>query len=117
MGRCSTCATYTDRVSRAVIPSLLCVVAGLAAGLLITVYLMDVQPPVMAWLLGAGAGMSGGAFIAALATNTPLAGNPRRRPIQIDHVDDEADAFPSSPSTNGHSGAHSANGTVRRPDL
>jgi hypothetical protein len=43
-------------------------------GLGVTVFVADVQPAFLAWLLGAGAGTMVGAFIAAVATNEPLVG-------------------------------------------
>ena len=43
----------------------------------------------LGWLFGAGAGISGGAFIAAIASNEPLAGSSatRREPL-FDEDDD-----------------------------
>ena len=47
---------------------------GLAAGALIGGVLSGTEPALLGWLFGAGAGLMGGAFIAALATNEALVG-------------------------------------------
>ena len=45
---------------------------GLVAGALIGGVLMSPEPALIGWLFGAGAGLMGGAFIAAIATNEAL---------------------------------------------
>ena len=47
---------------------------GLAAGALIGGPVAGADPALAGWILGAGAGLTGGAFVAALAANVPLAG-------------------------------------------
>ena len=57
------------------------IVGGLAAGALIGGVLLKPEPALIGWLFGAGAGLMGGAFLVALATNEPLAGRgPAPRP-------------------------------------
>ena len=52
---------------------------GLAAGALIGGPVAGADPALAGWILGAGAGLTGGAFVAALAGNVPLAGRGGRR--------------------------------------
>ncbi len=48
--------------------------AGLVVGVLLGVFVFDTDPAVMGWLFGLGLGLSGGAFVAALASGEMLAG-------------------------------------------
>ncbi len=50
------------------------ILGGLLAGALIGGVLVKPEPAIIGWLFGAGAGLMGGAFIVAIATNEPLAG-------------------------------------------
>ena len=50
------------------------IVGGLVAGALIGGVLLNPEPAIVGWIFGAGAGLMGGAFVAAIATNEPLAG-------------------------------------------
>jgi hypothetical protein len=47
---------------------------GLLLGLLIGGVLFDTSPAIGGWIFGAGSGLMGGAFIAALLTNQPIVG-------------------------------------------
>ena len=47
---------------------------GLLLGLLIGGVLFETSPAISGWIFGAGAGLMGGAFIAALANNEPIVG-------------------------------------------
>jgi hypothetical protein len=47
---------------------------GLALGVLIGGVVFETSPAIGGWIFGAGAGLMGGAFIAAIATNEPLVG-------------------------------------------
>lgn len=53
------------------------IIGGLALGLLIGGVLFDTSPAIAGWIFGAGAGLMGGAFIAAVATNESLVGGRR----------------------------------------
>ena len=53
------------------------VLGGLALGLLIGVFVLDARPPILGWLFGAGAGLTGGAFVAAITSEVPLLGGRR----------------------------------------
>lgn len=68
---------------RDMIGSYLLVFGGLTSGLYVGIFVVDVQPAVLGWLFGAGIGISGGAFIAAITSNEPLAGGSttRREPL------------------------------------
>ncbi len=55
-------------------PSYLLVVGGVIAGLLVGGVLTSPEPAVLGWLLGAGAGLTGGAFVAAIVAGVPLGG-------------------------------------------
>lgn len=48
-------------------------IAGAAAALL-----LDTEPRLLGWAFGIGAGLAGGAFLAAIFTGEPLAGGGRR---------------------------------------
>ena len=50
------------------------IVGGLVAGALIGGVLLRPDPAIVGWLFGAGAGLMGGAFIVAIATNEALVG-------------------------------------------
>lgn len=50
------------------------ILGGLAAGALIGGLVMRPEPALIGWLFGAGAGLMGGAFIVAIATNETLVG-------------------------------------------
>ncbi|MYE46061.1 MAG: hypothetical protein F4X25_04800 [Chloroflexi bacterium] len=56
------------------------IVGGLVAGALIGGVVMSPEPAIIGWLFGAGAGLMGGAFIVAIATNESLAGRGRGGP-------------------------------------
>ena len=47
---------------------------GLLLGVLIGAVILDTSPAIVGWIFGAGTGLMGGAFIAAVATNEPLVG-------------------------------------------
>jgi hypothetical protein len=64
---------------RSMLPTYLLVIGGFLGGLAIGVFVLDYHPAYLGWLFGGGAGLSVGAFIAALATNTPLVGSPNQR--------------------------------------
>lgn len=51
---------------------------GLLLGLLIGGVLFDTSPAIGGWIFGAGSGLMGGAFIAALLTNEPIVGGSSR---------------------------------------
>jgi hypothetical protein len=48
------------------------VVGGLLLGLLIGGVVFETSPAILGWIFGAGSGLMGGAFIAALVTNEPI---------------------------------------------
>ena len=50
------------------------VLGGLAAGTWIGGFVLDADPALLGWIFGAGSGLMGGAFLAALVSNVPLAG-------------------------------------------
>ena len=90
------------------LPVYLCIGLGLLAGAYVGGFVIDFEPRVVGLVFGAGAGLSVGAFVAALATNTPLAGRGTpRRPIVIEDFEDDEEAQPVeadayTPSRNGH---------------
>lgn len=68
------------------------VFGGLAVGLLVGILVIDYEPPVVGWIFGAGGGLALGAFMAAIASGTPLVGNPGagRRYPPLDDLEDES---------------------------
>jgi hypothetical protein len=68
-------------VRRELWPSYLLVMGGLLAGLLVGGVFTSPEPAILGWLLGAGTGLTAGAFIAAIAAGVALGGEARgRRP-------------------------------------
>ena len=59
---------------RELLPSYAIVVAGLLGGMLVGGVLTDAEPAALGWLLGAGVGLTAGAFVAAILAGVPLAG-------------------------------------------
>ena len=59
---------------RELIGSYLLVGGGFLGGLLIGIFVVDAEPAIIGWLFSAGAGITLGAFIAALSSNEPLIG-------------------------------------------
>jgi hypothetical protein len=60
-------------------PSYLLVGGGLLAGLLVGGVLTSPEPAILGWLLGAGTGLTAGAFVAAVVAGVPLGGSGRGR--------------------------------------
>lgn len=67
------------------------VFGGLIVGLLVGILVIDYEPAILGWIFGAGGGLALGAFFAAIASNTPLVGNPgsgqRYAPLDDDDED------------------------------
>lgn len=102
--------------------------AGLLIGAYIGFFVLDFEPAFVGWMFGIGGGLTTGAFIAALATNTPLVGRgdqrthrgvvvrpedyegvPRSLEEELeDYENEDGEDIPSPPSRNGHgtSGSH-----------
>ena len=59
---------------RELLPSYAIVVSGLLSGLLVGGVLTDAEPAALGWLMGAGVGLTAGAFVAAILAGVPLAG-------------------------------------------
>ncbi|MDA0366373.1 MAG: hypothetical protein O3B31_03380 [Chloroflexi bacterium] len=57
-------------------PHVLVVIGGFAIGLAFGIFVMDTQPPIFGWLFGAGAGIVGGTFIAAIASGQQIISGP-----------------------------------------
>jgi len=76
---------------RELLSSYVLVFGGLAVGILVGVFVIEYDPAIVGWLFGAGGGLAMGAFFAALASNTPLVGNPGtgQRYTPSDALDDE----------------------------
>ena len=64
------------------LPAVLPIVGGLLLGSFLGGIVFNSDPALAGWLFGAGIGLTGGAFLAALATNEPIVGkgNVTRRP-------------------------------------
>jgi len=54
------------------------VIVGLAAGIGGAIFI-ETEPRILGWLFAIGAGLAGGAFLAAIVSNEPLAGGPTPR--------------------------------------
>jgi hypothetical protein len=60
---------------------------GLLIGLLAGIFVIDARPAIIGWVFGAAAGLTAGAFIAALASGEALAG----RGYGLSDASDDAD--------------------------
>ena len=61
------------------------ILGGLVAGALIGGVLLRPDPAIVGWLFGAGAGLMGGAFIVAIATNEALVGRGSAGPRSVSY--------------------------------
>lgn len=61
-------------VRRELITPYLLVASGLIIGLYVGVFVVNVEPAIIGWLFGAGAGVTFGAFVAAISSDEPLVG-------------------------------------------
>ncbi len=99
------------------------VVGGLAAGIAAGVLLLDTDPAAMGWLLGAGSGLAGGAFIAAMVSGEQLASGggdgsrTRRRGVNpaLRHLENTWQPT-APPSTNGKHEDHPSETPDRSPE-
>ena len=57
----------------------LLVFGGAAIGLAIGIFVVDVQPAVIGWIVGGGLGVTAGAYLAAITSGEPLVGGGGRR--------------------------------------
>ncbi len=82
---------------RHMLSTYLCVGLGLLAGVYVGVSILDYEPEYLGWVFGAGGGLSLGAFVAALVTNTPLVGSADQRThrgvIRREYDSDDLDAI------------------------
>ncbi len=80
-------------MSRYLAPHTFFVVVGLILGVLFGVLVFDTHPPLFGWLFGAGVGLMGGAFVAAIASGQPIISGPAptRRDIEREFEDYERD--------------------------
>jgi hypothetical protein len=102
----------------------LIVFGGLVLGLLFGIFAIDARPAVLGWLFGAGAGLTGGAFIAAIASGQSLVSGPAPRDpfegyedldeleAEMPHLLDDLPARTASPV--GRNGAHEDDEPARR---
>lgn len=67
-------------------PHYLIVFGGFIIGLLFGVFVLDTSPAIAGWLFGAGAGTTGGAFVAAIASGEQIIGGPAasRQDLEFD---------------------------------
>ena len=60
------------RVRRELWPSYLLVAGGLLAGLLVAGVMSSTEPALLRWILSAGIGLTGGAFVAAIVSGVAI---------------------------------------------
>lgn len=67
------------------------VFGGLILGLAVGIFVIEYEPAFVGWMFGAGAGLAFGAFVAALTSGVPLAGNPGtgQRYAPLDDLDED----------------------------
>lgn len=73
------------------LPAYLPILFGLIAGTVIGGFLADTDPTFIGWIFGAGTGLMGGAFVAALTTNEPLIGHGNKDPRSITYPGESRD--------------------------
>lgn len=85
-------------------PHYLLVVGGTAIGLAIGIFVIDVQPAVIGWLVGGGLGLSGGAYLAAITSGEPLlgGGGGRRSNWTLEDLYGEEEPVVGSEKRNGN---------------
>lgn len=87
-------------------PHYLLVFGGTAIGLAIGIFVIDVQPAVVGWLIGGGLGLSGGAYLAAITSGEPLVGGGRSRntnwTLEDLYGEEEQPVRPGPREGNGH---------------
>ena len=73
---------------------------GLLIGLLTGIFVIDARPAIIGWVFGSAAGLTGGAFIAALASGEALAGRGYGLSDASDEAadDDDWDDEPGEPA-------------------
>jgi hypothetical protein len=89
---------------RGMLSTYILVIGGLIAGLYVGTFVLHYHPPFVGWIFGAGAGVSLGAFIAALVTNTPLVGSANQRTHRgvIRHADEDDDLEDEARTSSGN---------------
>ena len=75
------------------------VFGGLAIGAAAGGFVLDADPAAAGWIIGAGGGLMGGAFVAAVAGDVPLAGRGGRRPRAASFPGDELGRNGGGPAT------------------
>ncbi|MCH2657517.1 MAG: hypothetical protein MKZ81_00740 [Dehalococcoidia bacterium] len=50
------------------------ILLGTLAGLLSSIFFVNIDPPILGWIFGTGIGLSGSAFFLAIFSGEPLAG-------------------------------------------
>ena len=85
-------------------PHYLLVFAGTAIGLAIGIFVIDVEPAIIGWLVGGGLGLSGGAYIAAVTSGEPLVGSGGRHSSNwsLEELYGDEESTARSGSRNGH---------------
>jgi hypothetical protein len=81
------------------------VIGGIVLGLTIGIFVIDFEPAFVAWILGGGIGLSGGAYLAAITSGEPLAGKAseqRRANSTLDELYDNEDTATPSPTSKGN---------------
>lgn len=82
----------------------LLVVGGLMAGLAVGIFVIDFEPAIVGWVVGAGVGLTGGAYLAAITSGEPLAGGgtERRSNWTLDELYGNEEAPAPTNEGNGH---------------
>ncbi len=82
------------RMSRYLAPHTFIIAAGLVVGVLFGVFVMQTPTPIFGLLFGAGMGLLGGAFVAAIASGQQLISGPRPNPRDLEWLDEYEDDIP-----------------------
>jgi len=85
----------------------LLVFGGVALGLAIGIFVIDYDPAFVGWIVGAGIGLSAGAYVAAISSGEPLVGGSGRDRgnwtlDELYGTEDQAAPSSTAQGTNGH---------------
>jgi hypothetical protein len=85
-------------------PTQLIILAGLAVGLLAAATVLEIRPGILGWVLGAGLGLMGGAFVAAIMSGDQLVSGPAPKRGSVA----SAPWLTATPDKEASDGAHEA---------
>ncbi len=85
-------------------PHYLLVICGLVLGIAAGIFIIDIEPAIVGWVVGGGIGLTGGAYLAAISSGEPLAGGGTEHHSNwtLDELYGNEDAPTPTSEGNGH---------------